>query len=188
MKLSIIIPNFNSENTILKTLDSIYSQNLKDFEVIVIDNASTDNSLDLISKYPLKIIKLKKNYGASKARNKGISNASGKYLVFIDSDAWFSKNSLKKLVQKLKKVDIVFPKIIFENKDIGIFLKSSWSVTIIAPSISGRIVSRLFWVSKPKITVEVKNGSYRYTLTPSFCNFSTIIFAGESWTSFTFAL
>ena len=56
MKLSIIIPNFNSENTILKTLDSIYSQNLKDFEVIVIDNASTDNSLDLISKYPLKII------------------------------------------------------------------------------------------------------------------------------------
>jgi len=118
MKLSIIIPNFNSENTILKTLDSIYSQNLKDFEVIVIDNASTYNSLDLISKYPLKIIKLKKNYGASKARNKGISNASGKYLVFIDSDAWFSKNSLKKLVQKLKKVDIVFPKIIFENKDI----------------------------------------------------------------------
>ncbi len=118
MRSTIIIPNHNGEKTIKKSLDSIFSENIKDYEFIVVDNNSDDNSIQISKKYPVKIINLKKNYGASKARNSGIIKAKTNNLIFIDSDAWFGKASLKKLIKGLENQDIVFPKIKYENNEI----------------------------------------------------------------------
>lgn len=58
VKFSIIIPNYNKEPYIKECLDSVFKQNFKDYEVIFIDDASTDNSLDIIKNYPVKILKI----------------------------------------------------------------------------------------------------------------------------------
>ena len=88
--ISIIIPLFNKEKTILKVLENIFNQTYKDFEVILVDDGSTDNSLDLISQNfknqeNLIIIK-KKNEGPGRARNEGVLSSSGNILLFLDAD------------------------------------------------------------------------------------------------------
>ncbi len=124
MKLSIIIPSYNSSETILKTIRSIYSSNnitRYDFEIILVDDCSTDNSKWLVkNNFPTtKIIELSKNNGAAKARNEGIKNANGNYLLFIDSDMWFNLSSVETLVKSVEKeTDIIFPKICYENGQV----------------------------------------------------------------------
>ncbi|MBF2000269.1 MAG: glycosyltransferase family 2 protein [Synechococcales cyanobacterium M58_A2018_015] len=88
---SVIIPTFNRENLISKALNSVIEQNLDDFEIIVVDDGSTDRTLDVLIGYgsQIKIIQ-QKNEGPGKARNLGIDNAKGRYIVFLDSDdLWF---------------------------------------------------------------------------------------------------
>ena len=95
------MPNYNSSKTISKTLDTIKNQSFKDFEIIVVDDHSTDNSTIKIShalkNYKIKLIKLNKNGGPAKARNIGIKKARGKYIAFIDSDDLWFKNKLKQM-------------------------------------------------------------------------------------------
>ena len=83
MKFSIIIPVYNKANTIVQALDSIFSQTFKDFEVIVVNDGSTDNVLEVLKSYnnSVKVI-TQRNGGVSVARNKGIENANGDYLCF----------------------------------------------------------------------------------------------------------
>ena len=101
MKLSIIVPNYNKAETIKKTIKSIYSSNKINkyhVEIIVVDDCSIDDSVLKIKKFPtINLIEFKKNSGAAKARNKGIENSKGKYLLFIDSDAWFNKSTIETL-------------------------------------------------------------------------------------------
>ncbi len=100
-KLSFIIPMYNSSKTIIRTLDSIYfNKECFNYEIIVIDDGSTDESVNLVSEYKqnkeknnLIIIK-KDNGGVSTARNIGIENASGEYIWFVDSDDIIEKNAL----------------------------------------------------------------------------------------------
>lgn len=99
MKISIIIPVYNSEKYLSKCLDSIINQtfSLKNIEVIIINDGSTDNSEKIIMRYEKKlniIYKKQKNEGQSSARNKGIKLAKGKYLTFIDSDDYIDKKML----------------------------------------------------------------------------------------------
>nr|AQS32426.1 hypothetical protein [uncultured archaeon] len=92
--LSIIIPLYNSQETIGKCLDSIYSSNYprNKYEVVVVDDCSTDNSASIVSGYPCKLIKLNKNSGPAAARNSGAKKSKGGILVFIDSDVVIGKN------------------------------------------------------------------------------------------------
>jgi len=115
--LSIIIPNYNSSKTIIETLDSIMSQELNDIEIIVVDDASTDNSLDLIKRaFPdVTIYENDKNHGASFTRNRGIQYAKSDRLLFIDSDVCIEKGLITRLLSASYKSDIVFPKIIYKN-------------------------------------------------------------------------
>jgi len=107
MKLSIIIPLYNSENYISLCLDSIFSQDIskEDFEVIIINDESTDGSLSILNEYASRYSNLniysQKNQGASIARNKGIDIAKGKYLYFIDSDDYIAENTLGVLMNDL---------------------------------------------------------------------------------------
>ncbi len=120
MKLSIIIPTHNNQDTILKTIKSIYSSNninKHEVEILLCDDFSLDGTRDVVKKnFPtVKILKLKKRSGAAKVRNLGIKNSKGDYLLFVDGDIWFNKSTIDKLIDEIKEVDIVFPKINYEN-------------------------------------------------------------------------
>lgn len=92
---SIIIPCYNSENTIIRTLKSIVDQSFKDYEIIIVDDGSTDNTRKVIETYCNKSMIsyqyfFQENQGPSVARNLAVKNSFGKYLAFLDSDdEWY---------------------------------------------------------------------------------------------------
>ena len=90
MKLSIIIPVYNVEKYLPKCLDSILNQSFKDFEIICINDGSSDNSLKILEEYKDKriIIINKENAGSGVARNAGLEIAKGEYIFFVDGDDW----------------------------------------------------------------------------------------------------
>ncbi|MGQ9848333.1 MAG: glycosyltransferase family 2 protein [Bacteroidales bacterium] len=95
--ISIIIPFYNAQNFLKETLDSIIKQSITDWEVILIDDGSTDNSYAIASSYVSENIKLyqQSNCGVSIARNEGFKKAKGKYVVFLDADDILSNNFLE---------------------------------------------------------------------------------------------
>lgn len=101
-KFSVIIPVYNTAKYLPKCFDSVLSQSFDDYEIIVVNDGSTDNSLKIIEKYEkrykniIKVVTIK-NQGLSVARNTGVKNAKGEYLLFLDSDDYIEKNLLKKL-------------------------------------------------------------------------------------------
>ena len=102
IKVSVIVPVYNSGEYIGSTLDSIINQDFNSFELIVIDDGSTDNSLEIIKEKLSKStisyeIFHQENAGVSNARNKGIEIARGDYLVFVDSDDYITGNHLSQL-------------------------------------------------------------------------------------------
>lgn len=99
-KISIIIPVYNSANYLEKCLDSIFSQTFEDFEVIIVNDGSTDGSQAIIDRYqkayPDKMIALQqKNAGQASARNNGLSIARGEYIFFVDSDDYLHRDALQ---------------------------------------------------------------------------------------------
>jgi glycosyltransferase involved in cell wall biosynthesis len=100
--ISIIIPLYNGEKTIAQCLESAYNSNYKNFEVIVVDDASTDNSVKIAERFPCKIIKLRGRKGPAFARNVGAKHAKGKILYFADSDVMIDKKNLNTIVESFK--------------------------------------------------------------------------------------
>lgn len=96
---SIIIPTYNSGEKLLKLIKSIFASSYKNFEVIVVDDCGTDNSIDLIKTFPVKIIRLKKNSGQSVARNTGAKAAKSDVLAFFDADVILKKDVLEKIAE-----------------------------------------------------------------------------------------
>ncbi len=111
VKLSIIIPVYNIENYIANCLETIYNQSFKDFEIICVNDGSTDGSLEVIQKYKTQGITIidKANEGSGVARNTALSIARGEYVYFVDGDDWLEENSLQKMVDKADelKTDIL---------------------------------------------------------------------------------
>lgn len=106
MQVSVIIPAYNREKTIVKCLDSVINQTYRPFEVIVVDDASNDNTVKLVEEYPsdiVKIIKCSNNGGAQVARNIGIKAASGDWIAFQDSDDIWLPDKLKKQKEAIEK-------------------------------------------------------------------------------------
>lgn len=108
MKLSIIIPIYNVEKYLHKCLSSIYTQDLKSdqFELVIINDGTLDESMKIVEEYRLKyqniLVIEQENQGVSVARNNGVSNSSGDYLIFIDADDYILDNSLCKISRKLQ--------------------------------------------------------------------------------------
>ena len=106
-KFSIIIPVYNVEKYIKKCLDSVFNQTYKDFEVIVVNDGTKDNSMDIVKEYDVKIIN-QRNGGLSNARNKGVEKAKGEYIIFLDSDDYWENELLEKISLSINnKPDIV---------------------------------------------------------------------------------
>ena len=101
-KVSVIIPVHNSSKYIQECINSVINQTYKNLEIIVIDDKSTDNSVEIIKSIRdkrIKSIELKENVGAALARNKGIELSTGDYICFLDSDDyWYHKKIEKQLL------------------------------------------------------------------------------------------
>ncbi len=110
-KISVIIPVYNVEQYLRQCLDSVISQTLSDIEIIIINDGSPDNSINIIREYEKKdsriIVIDKKNEGVGKARNDGINKASGEFVAFMDSDDYYpTKNTLDILYNSAKKNNV----------------------------------------------------------------------------------
>lgn len=102
MKVSIIVPFYNTEKYLERCLNSIVLQTFRDYEVILIDDGSTDRSYKIAEKYSSKYKNFKlykqKNRGVACARNKGLLMAEGEYIAFVDSDDFIDKHYLRQMV------------------------------------------------------------------------------------------
>lgn len=112
-KISVIVPVYNVEDFLAKCLDSIIVQSFRDFEVIIVDDGSTDNSGIIAKAYEDKYqniyVVTQENGGLGAARNTGIDAAKGEYLLFIDSDDFITQHTLQMLNDKVEetKADLV---------------------------------------------------------------------------------
>lgn len=111
--ISIILPCYNSEDYIENSIKSVLKQTYKKWELIIVDDGSSDNSYNIIRKYQkkynnIKVIKFNKNKGVSIARNKAIKNSKGSFITFLDSDDLWKKDKLKKQLGFMLDNDIAF--------------------------------------------------------------------------------
>lgn len=126
-KVSVVMPVYNSDKYLSRSIGSFINQTEKDIELICIDDYSTDNSVKEIKKYMLqdkriKLLQNKKNEGPGKSRNRGIDMARGEYIYFLDSDDWLEPGALEKIYsQSLEgKAEVIFvrPFLHFSGKRI----------------------------------------------------------------------
>lgn len=100
-KASVIIPAYNSAATIEKCLGSLLAQDYPGLELIVVDDASTDDTLEKASKYPVKIISKTENHGAGHSRNLGVEKSSSEIIIFVDSDVVVPPTGVSQAVRTL---------------------------------------------------------------------------------------
>ena len=111
-QVDIILPNFNKEKYLEETIQSVLNQRLKDWNLIILDNASLDKSKEIINKYKdhdqVKIYLLKKNKGVAFSRNLGLRKSISKYVAFIDSDDLWHPLKLSEQIEFMEKNDYDF--------------------------------------------------------------------------------
>lgn len=123
MFFSIIIPTYNRSNDLNRCLNKLLFQDFKNFEVLIIDDGSTDNTRDIVlhfeNKLNIKYIKIKNSGGPAKPRNIGIENSNGKYLCFLDSDDTWFKDKLSACYNVIQRInpDVIFHKMAVFNGD-----------------------------------------------------------------------
>ena len=100
-KISVIIPCYNAEGFIESSINSVLEQDYENIELIVVNDGSSDTSLDVLRKFGNDIVLInQKNQGASIARNSGLKKATGEYIAFLDSDDYWDKKFLRKMHKK----------------------------------------------------------------------------------------
>ncbi len=118
--ISVIVPVYNAEKYLPETVGSILSQTYADFELILVDDGSIDNSLKIAQIYSAKDGRIRvlsqKNSGVTKARAKGVSEARGEWICFVDADDFLSQNALESLLDHCDDVDIVIGQVEFTRK------------------------------------------------------------------------
>jgi GT2 family glycosyltransferase len=119
--ISILIVNWNGEKIISDCLNSLRKQNYKNIEIIINDNNSSDNSIEVIKKYKeVKLIKSKDNYGFAGGNNIAVKKAKGKYVLLLNTDTEVTKDFLENLVVIMEEdttLGVVQPKFLYDNED-----------------------------------------------------------------------
>lgn len=168
MKFSIIVPVYNVEDYLKQCLDSIVNQKFEDYEILLVNDGTKDNSGKICEEYSSKYNKIKyfikKNGGLSDARNYGINRASGEYLIFVDSDDWIDSDEFLDKVDKLIQVKnpdlIVFGRKKYYEKnnkfESGINLKINSKYNVIENMIKQNFFKATAWdkIIKRKIIIE----------------------------------
>lgn len=123
IKISIIIPVFNKENYIQTAIESVLSQSFKDFEIIIVNDGSTDNTLEVLSSLTDKRIRIinQSKSGVSLARNRGIIEANGEYICFLDADDLFFGEKLSEnfYLATKKNLDFIFSDYLVLNEKLS---------------------------------------------------------------------
>lgn len=120
--ISVIMPVYNTAEEYLKiSIESVLEQSYGNFELIIVDDGSTNNAKEVISSYKDERIKYvyQENSGQSSARNKGLKLARGKYIFFIDSDDWINFRTFSKLIRKAEEEScdiLLFGSLVYDNK------------------------------------------------------------------------
>ena len=133
-KVTVILSVYNGEKYLKKALDTIVNQSLEDLEIILINDGSSDSSLDILKEYEkndnrIIIIDNHKNLGLGTSRNKGLDIAHGEYISFVDSDDWIRKECLEVSYSRAKKynTDITMFQTTNYNDNDGTFHENDWS-------------------------------------------------------------
>lgn len=109
MKVSIVIPNYNGEKYLRECIESVVGQDYLDYEIIIIDNCSTDSDCAWVAEYSDIVFKrLDKNYGFSRAVNEGIYRATGEYVLLLNNDTVMAANFLKNMVKSIEQDSRIF--------------------------------------------------------------------------------
>jgi len=119
--ISVIIPVYNSADSLHQCIDSILGQDYEDFELLLVNDGSVDHSLEIMNSFTekdqrVKVINKIKNSGVSDTRNTGVSHAKGKIICFIDSDDWIEKNYLQVFVDNYTSSDTLLLQNIIRGK------------------------------------------------------------------------
>lgn len=122
-RISVILPVFNSEKYIEKAIDSVLKQSLTDFELIIVNDGSTDNTLNIINEFTDSRIKIinQSNQGPGAARNNALEIAQGQYVMYLDSDDWYHEHALEIAYNEITKYDAdltFFQMINYNNGDV----------------------------------------------------------------------
>lgn len=108
--VSVIVPVYNSSEFLRECVDSVLAQTMGDFEVVCIDDGSTDNSLEILQEYAREDSRIRvysqRNSGLGAARNAGMSHVQGKYMFFLDSDDWVVPDLLERCIQEMDRVNL----------------------------------------------------------------------------------
>ena len=120
--VSVIMPSYNCGDRIHKSIDSVINQNHRNWELIIVDDKSTDNTFEVISNYTSQydniiILELEKNSGAAVARTKGIEIAKGRYIAFLDSDDFWVEDKLEKQISFMELNNYDFTSTAYELFD-----------------------------------------------------------------------
>ncbi|RKD27580.1 Glycosyl transferase family 2 [Caminicella sporogenes DSM 14501] len=123
-KVSVIIPTYNYEKFIHNAIDSILNQTFKDYEIIIVDDGSTDNTAEIIKKYNNEKISYfyKENRGPAAARNLGIKKAKGDYICFLDADDAFMPEKLEiqvDILDKNKNIGLVYTNFLYVKNNLS---------------------------------------------------------------------
>ena len=110
-KVSIVIPTYNHAKYLGKCVNSVENQTYNNWEAIIVNNNSTDNTIDIINSFNdkrIKTININNDGIIAKSRNIGIQSASGSYIAFLDSDDWWYPNKLEIIMQKKGNSDFIY--------------------------------------------------------------------------------
>ncbi len=134
--ISVVIPVFNIEAHLEQCLDSVVGQTLKDIEIICVDDGSTDSSPRILEHYAQQDSRIRiitqANAGPGAARNAGLAEAAGTYLIFLDSDDWFEPDFLERMVERAEETgaDVTICRAVEFDTQTGRDLSSEWMLRV----------------------------------------------------------
>ena len=145
-KISVILPVFNGEKYIKKAIESVLNQTLTDFELIIVNDGSTDNTLNIINDFTDSRIEVitQDNLGPGASRNKAFKHVSGEYVMYLDSDDWYSEDSFEIAYSeaKSKETDMTFFQMINYDDVTGNVYENDWfDMTSFDESFENRVFS-----------------------------------------------
>lgn len=164
-KVSIVIPTYNRANDLIRALNSVCAQTFSDWEAVVVDNHSTDNTEEVVKSYNdsrIKFFKVHNNGVIAVSRNLGIKESTGEYIAFLDSDDWWKVNKLEESVRYLSSgADIVYHELyLVKSNEQKYFFKKTSTRQVASPVfndllIHGNPISNSSVVVRKKFLIDV---------------------------------
>jgi len=161
-KVSVIIPTYNRAHLVRRAIRSVLNQTYQDFEVIVVDDCSTDNTAEVLKEFKdnrIKYIRHKVNRGVAAARNTGIKVAEGSYVALLDSDDRWLPSKLEKQMKVFEKAP----------QEVGVVYTGLWRISS----------NRKLYIPSPKVPCKYEGDVYKNLLRVNFVGNSSVVIKKE---------